>query len=57
MKQLAGLWLLASATLAFGQNALLVDLSGTWRWSGEDRPAFADPSFDDSAWRTFSLPM
>ena len=57
MKQLAGLWLLASATLAFGQNALLVDLGGAWRWSGEDRPAFADPSFDDSAWRTFSLPM
>ncbi len=56
MNGLAGILLLASATVAFGQNALRVDLSGEWRWIAEDRQEFAGAAFDDSQWRTFGLP-
>ena len=56
MKRLAGILWLASATGAFGQNALRLDLSGDWRWIAEDRQEFADAAFDDSRWRTFYLP-
>ncbi len=54
MKLLAFLLFSASALLA--QNALLVDLSGSWRSIDEDSPTFADPAFDDSSWRTVTLP-
>ena len=38
------------------QPALHLDLSGEWRQSTGDDPAFAQPAFDDSAWRRIQLP-
>ncbi len=33
-----------------------LDLSGTWRFSTGDDPAWRDPAFDDSAWDTAQVP-
>jgi len=38
------------------QNPLWVDLSGPWKLIFEDRPEFADPSYDDHAWQSLTLP-
>lgn len=38
------------ATSAIAQNALWIDLNGTWRGADGDRPEFSSPNFDDSAW-------
>ena len=38
------------------QNPLCVDLSGSRKLIFEDRPEFADPAYDDSAWQSISLP-
>src|ERR1035437_2781446 len=38
------------------QNPLWVDLSGPWKLIFEDRPEFADPSYDDNTWQSISLP-
>lgn len=38
------------------QNPLWVDLSGSRKLIFEDRPEFADPAHDDSAWQSISLP-
>lgn len=55
MKILCVLTLLAVQS-AWAQNALWIDLSGEWKASWEDRAEFANPEFDDSAWKTFPLP-
>ncbi len=54
MKLLFGLCLAAVCTSA--QNALWIDLSGPWRMTSENSPAFADPGFDDSQWAAYALP-
>ncbi|MBI4902943.1 MAG: serine/threonine-protein phosphatase [Acidobacteria bacterium] len=56
MIRLLALLLLATAGPALCQNALRVDLGGSWRAIDEDNPAFADPAFDDTRWRTLVLP-
>src|SRR3989304_8950899 len=33
-----------------------MDLAGLWRFSIEDNPGFAHPGYDDSSWKTMSLP-
>jgi len=56
MKRILLALLLASLTKA--QNALWIDLSGDWRvLLNQDRPEFASPDFDDSAWSTLRLPV
>ena len=40
--------LLLAAPL-FAQPSFYLDLSGDWRSSEQDRAAFAEPDFDDSA--------
>jgi len=39
------------------QNALYVDLSGAWRLQAGDDPSYAQPSLDDSEWRTIPVPL
>ena len=48
--------LLVLACGAFAQDILRVDLSGAWRISSDDQPAYALPSFDDSQWKSVSVP-
>ncbi len=51
------LTLLAFAASLAGQSpALCVDPSGEWRFQTGDRPEYASPEFDDSAWPTIRLP-
>ena len=33
-----------------------MNLSGNWRYCTEDNPDFSQPDFDDSAWKTMSIP-
>ncbi len=35
---------------------LWIDLSGNWKISFDDRPEFAQPTFDDEKWQSISLP-
>ncbi len=51
------LCLLILALPLLAQNALYLDLSGTWRLAGSDDPRFAQPDLDDSQWRTLALPI
>mgnify|MGYP001010090067 CR=1 FL=1 len=37
-------------------NSVWIDLSGPWKFSSKDDPAFAQPSIDDSSWTTVRLP-
>ncbi len=46
--------ILASSVL--GQQALYVDLTGSWRFTTQNNPAMAQPDFDDSSWETMQLP-
>lgn len=46
----------APKVVAPHQNPLWVDLSGPWKLIFEDRPEFADPSYDDHAWQSLTLP-
>jgi hypothetical protein len=39
------------------QTALWIDLSGEWRVAYGDRAEYAAPGFDDSTWRTLTLPL
>jgi sigma-B regulation protein RsbU (phosphoserine phosphatase) len=55
MRRLVFGFLLATMAAA-GQGALYIDLSGEWRASVDDNPAYATPGFDDSAWRLAPLP-
>lgn len=50
------LLLLLSACRLCAQNAVYVDLSGDWRESADDKPEYAGPHFDDTAWKTVRLP-
>ena len=40
----------------WAQQALFVDLSGGWRESPGDQPAYARPDFDDSGWKIVQRP-
>ena len=48
-------WMLFAGSL-WAQTPLYLDLSGDWRMSADDRPAYAAPDFDDRAWPTLALP-
>jgi hypothetical protein len=50
------LMLLALVQPLAGQFPLYMDLSGGWRLSEGDSPAFAQPDVDDSAWKVFAVP-
>ncbi|MBI4902941.1 MAG: serine/threonine-protein phosphatase [Acidobacteria bacterium] len=50
------LLLFACAPSLSAQTGPLLDLSGEWRMSADDRPAYADPQFDDRTWKTVRLP-
>jgi len=39
-----------SVTIDAARLTTVVELNAPWRFSPEDNPAFADPSFDDSTW-------
>ena len=41
---------------ASAQNALWVDLAGTWLGTFGDRPEFASPQLDDSHWPEVNVP-
>ncbi|HLK65740.1 MAG TPA: PP2C family protein-serine/threonine phosphatase [Bryobacteraceae bacterium] len=41
---------------ALAQDIVWIDLSGDWKFSSVDNPAFAQPGFDDSSWRSVQLP-
>ena len=41
---------------ANAQTGSIVDLSGDWRLSPDDRPEYAASRVDDSAWQTLALP-
>ncbi len=47
--------LLLAASSLLAQSALQIDLSGEWRKSADDQPAYAQPDFDDHAWNTVPL--
>ena len=49
-------WILLSAGVMLGQQALYIELSGEWRQYEGDQPAFAQPDFDDQGWSTAQLP-
>jgi len=51
-------WLLPLfvAATAAGQDVVWTDLHGDWRFSPRDDPAYAQPGFDDGAWRLVQLP-
>ncbi|WP_225755547.1 esterase family protein [Actinotalea sp. Marseille-Q4924] len=46
----------APAATAQDETSVSLDLSGTWRFTLGDDPAFADPAFDDSAWTELQVP-
>jgi len=48
--------LLVAGTFAHAQTPLWINLSGPWRITLQDRPEFAQPSFDDSHWRSTNMP-
>ena len=50
------LFILAALPM-LAQNALYLDLSGTWRLQASDDPRYAQPDLDDSRWRTLVLPV
>ncbi|HLK65738.1 MAG TPA: PP2C family protein-serine/threonine phosphatase [Bryobacteraceae bacterium] len=59
MKRLGMILVLASTfAIVWGhaQYLLWLDLSGDWRISVDDRPEYARPDFDDSAWPTVHVP-
>jgi phosphoserine phosphatase RsbU/P len=56
VKKLIFLVILAAGCIAQAQGPLWIDLSGPWRISLEDRPEFAQTSFDDHAWKTTEMP-
>jgi len=45
--------LLFLATAAWAQP---IDLSGEWRISTDDQPAYAQPDFDDQSWKLVRMP-
>ena len=45
-----------STTEEEGSPDVALDLSGTWRFSTGDDPAWRDPAFDDSAWEVRQVP-
>ena len=49
--------LLLAAWPLLAQNALYLDLSGTWRLQTRDDPSYSQPDLDDSQWRTLTLPI
>ncbi len=54
MKQL---WiLLVCSVFLNAEQALFIDLTGEWRQSADDNPAYALPDFDDRSWSTVTLP-
>ncbi len=55
MRALVPLLLLAAGSTA-AQSLTWIDLSGDWRIIESDDPTFAQPGFDDSAWKTVALP-
>ena len=51
------LWIcLICAWPLLGQQTLLIDLSGDWRQSSDDKPAYAQADFDDHNWAVVQLP-
>ncbi len=46
----------APASETAQSSGFLVDLSGPWRLSPDDRPAYAAPDYDDRAWPSLELP-
>ena len=47
---------LALCGSAHPQKAFQLDISGPWRLSQDDRPAYAQTAFDDHLWPTVELP-
>ncbi len=56
MRWLAAICLALAATAAAAQQGFEVDLSGEWRFSTGDNPAWARPDFDDSDWDILRAP-
>jgi enterochelin esterase-like enzyme len=46
----------AVAAAAEDEATVALDLSGTWRFTLGDDPAYADPAFDDSGWTELQVP-